>query len=100
LSGVVISDVDEGVVVADTGIAHLDQLQVTARKESVRLEPGGLVEVRGSIMSPPASEPAETNDIEWLPFAGIAAILLELIRWRRERHDGVSPAPAQVWNRA
>jgi parallel beta-helix repeat protein len=104
LSGVVISDVDEGVVVADTGIADLDQLQVTAREESVRLSAGGLVEVRGSTMLPPAFESVETDDTEWLPFAGVGAILtavlLELNRWRRERHDDVSPAPAQVWNRA
>lgn len=104
LSGVVISDVDEGVVVAETGIADLDRLEVTARKESVRLEPGGLVEIRGSTMSPTPFDPVSGNDNGWLPFAGVGAIvtavLLELVRWRRERHDDATPAPAQVLNRA
>ncbi|MBW3611871.1 MAG: right-handed parallel beta-helix repeat-containing protein [Actinobacteria bacterium] len=107
LSGMRISDVDEGVVVAATGIADLEQLQVSARESSLRVEDGGLIELRGSTMIPPPpfdqpSAPADDN--AWLPFAGVAAILtallLELIRWRRERHDDVTPAPAQVWNRA
>lgn len=104
LSGISISDVDEGVVVAETGIADLHELTVTAREESVRLETGGLVEVRSSTLSPVPFEQVETDDDGWLPFAGIAAILiavsLELMRWLRERHDDTTPAPAQVWNRA
>jgi parallel beta-helix repeat protein len=104
VSGVQISDVDEGVVVAETGIADLDGLEVTARYEAVRLEPGGLLDSRGSTMSPSASEPgAPAGGDAWLPLIGVAAILsalfLELIRWRRERHDAPAPAPVQVWNR-
>ncbi len=106
VSGMRISDVDEGVVVSDTGIADLDQLEVTARRSSLRVEDGGLVELQGSTMTPPAFGPGDTDDddSDWLPFAGVAAILtavfLELVRWRRERHDDATPAPAQVWNRA
>ncbi len=107
LSGMRISDVDEGVVVAETGIADLDQLEVSARAKSLRVEPSGLAELRGSTMTPPPpfDQPsAPAGDNAWLPFAGVAAILtallLELIRWRRERHDDVTPVPAQVWNRA
>ncbi len=106
VSGVRISDVDEGVVASDTGIADLDQLEVAARRSSLRVEDGGLVELRGSTMTPPAFGPVDSSgdDSDWLPFAGVAAILiavfLELVRWRRERHDDATPAPAQVWNRA
>lgn len=104
LSGVRISDVDEGVVVAETGIAHLDRLDVTARQESLRVDTGGLVDARGSTLPPSALEQAALDSgKDWLPFVGIAAILtaflLELFRWRRERHDAPAPAPVQVWNR-
>ncbi|MDQ3304482.1 MAG: right-handed parallel beta-helix repeat-containing protein [Actinomycetota bacterium] len=103
VTGLRVAHVDQGVVVASTGIARLVELDVNARIQSLRVEPGGMVEVEGSRLFPLSDEvpPAEGG---WLPLAGVAAVTtgltLEIVRWRRERRDLPSPAPDHIWNRA
>ena len=102
VSGVRIADVDEGVVVAETGIADLGLLDVTARLQAVRVQPGGLVDPSGPSLALLPLDEAPSDGSAWLPFVGVAAILtalfLELLRWTRERHDALAPAPLQVGN--
>ncbi len=105
LSGVRISGVDQGVTVASTGIAQLDQVEIDARLQSLRVERGGLVTgVDSSTLFPRPSDLASSKKDAWLPFVGVTAVLvavmLELVRWKRERRDLPCPVPAEVWNRA
>jgi hypothetical protein len=103
VTGLRVAHVDQGVVVASTGIARLVDLDVNARIQSLRVEPGGMVEVEGSRLFPLSDEVAPTEG-GWLPLAGVAAVTtgltLEIVRWRRERRDLPSPAPDQIWNRS
>ncbi len=104
ISGLRIADVDQGVVVASTGIARLAELDVHARHESLRTEPGGLVEVERSVLVPLPEDTTSPPPDLWLPMAGVGAVvialLLELLRWVRERRDLPSPTPVGIWNRA
>jgi hypothetical protein len=52
VSGLRITNVDQGVVIASTGTARLVELHVDARNQSLRVEPGGMVEVEGSRLFP------------------------------------------------
>ncbi|MBW3641833.1 MAG: right-handed parallel beta-helix repeat-containing protein [Actinobacteria bacterium] len=105
LSGVQISEVDHGVTIASTGIAQLDQVEIDARLQSLRVERDGLVTgVDSSTLFPRPSELASSEKDARLPFVGVTAVLvavmLELVRWKRERRDLPCPVPAEVWNRA
>ncbi|HSH22748.1 MAG TPA: NosD domain-containing protein, partial [Acidimicrobiales bacterium] len=105
LSGVRIEQVERGVTVASTGIARLEEVEINASLQALRVDPGGLVTIESSTLYPAPSglASAESNDT-WLPLIGVGAVLvavtLELVRWRRERRDLPSPIPAEVWNRA
>ena len=102
--GVQVSEVDQGVTVATTGIAQLEQVEVDARLQSLRVEPGGMATVASSTLFPRPSDLASSKKDAWLPFIGVSAVLiavmLELVRWRRERRDLPCPVPAGIWNRA
>lgn len=106
VSGLTVSDVDEGVIVAPTGFARLEGVTVDARQRSLRIDGEGFIEVNGSLLqpAPPGTKLGEGSSMAWLPLAGIGAVtmavVLEVLRWVRERRDVPSPAPAGVWNRA
>ncbi|MBW3573531.1 MAG: right-handed parallel beta-helix repeat-containing protein [Actinobacteria bacterium] len=104
LWGVRISEVERGVTVASTGIARLEQVDVNASLQALRVDPGGLVTVDNSTLVPAPADPVARRQDPWLPLVGVSAILvavlLELVRWKRERRDLPSPIPAEVWNRA
>lgn len=104
MSGVKISDVDQGVMVASTGIAQLERVEINARLQSLRVEPGGMADVESSRLFPRPSDLASSKKDAWLPYIGVSAVLvaimLELVRWKRERRDHPCPVPTGVWNRA
>lgn len=112
ISDLQVSGVQEGVVVTPTGIAELTGVGVRASQNALRVDGEGLVEVHDSNLVPsPAgevlsdgSDGSDGSDDLWLPLIGIGAVtlavLLEVLRWVRERRDLPSPAPAEVWNRA
>ncbi|HSH58325.1 MAG TPA: right-handed parallel beta-helix repeat-containing protein, partial [Acidimicrobiales bacterium] len=104
LSAVQISGVELGVTVANTGIARLEEVEVEASVDGLRVDRGGRVSITGSHLFPEPTDLASSEPDTWLPLIGVGAVLvavmLELLRWRRERRDLPSPIPAEVWNRA
>lgn len=104
LSGVRIEQVERGVTVASTGIARLEEVEIHASLQALRVDPGGLVTIESSRLFPEPSDLASAESDPWLPLIGVGAVLvavmLELVRWKRERRDLPSPIPAEVWNRA